>query len=46
MNNNQYLDQVYEINFKDKKNYDEFIKSINSKKIEYNTLLGEADTGI
>ena len=46
LNNNQYLDQVYEINFKDKKNYDEFIKSINSKKIEYNTLLGEADTGI
>lgn len=46
LNNNQYLDQVYEINFKDKKNYDEFIKSINSKKIEYNTLLGEADSGI
>jgi len=45
-NNDQYLDQVYEINFKDKKNYDDFIKSINSKKIEYNTLLGEADTGI
>lgn len=46
LNNDQYLDQVYEINFKDKKNYDEFIRSINSKKIEYNTLLGEADTGI
>jgi uncharacterized membrane protein YhiD involved in acid resistance len=45
-NKDQYLDQVYEINFEDKKNYDEFIKSINSKKIEYNTLLGEADSGI
>jgi len=45
-NKDQYLDQVYEINFEDKKNYDEFIKSINLKKIEYNTLLGEADSGI
>lgn len=45
-NNDQYLDQVYEINFKDKKDYDDFIKSVNSKKIEYNTLLGEADSGI
>ncbi len=44
-NKDQYLDQVYEINFKEKKDYDEFIKSINSKKIEYNTLLGEADSG-
>ena len=41
----QFLDQVYEINFLSDKNYDEFIKSINSKKIEYNTLLGEPNSG-
>ena len=29
----QFLDQVYEINFLSDKNYEEFIKSINSKKI-------------
>jgi hypothetical protein len=41
----QFLDQVYEINFLSDKNYEEFIKSINSKKIEYNILLGEPNSG-
>lgn len=41
----QFLDQVYEINFKNKKDYEDFIKSINSKKIEYNVLLGEPNSG-
>ena len=41
----QFLDQVYEINFLNDKNYEEFIKSINSKKIEYNVLLGEPNSG-
>lgn len=41
----QFLDQVYEINFLSDKNYEEFIKSINTKKIEYNILLGEPNSG-
>jgi len=41
----QYLDKVFEINFKDEKKYDDFINIINNKRIEYNTLLGEANTG-
>lgn len=44
-NEKQFLDQVYEINFLSDKNYEEFIKSINSKKIEYNILLGEPNSG-
>ena len=41
----QFLDQVYEINFINDINYEDFIKSINSKKIEYNVLLGEPNSG-
>ena len=41
----QFLDQVYEINFINNENYEGFIKSINSKKIEYNILLGEPNSG-
>ena len=41
----QFLDQVYEINFLSDKNYEEFIKSIKKKKIEYNILLGEPNSG-
>lgn len=40
-----FLDQVYEISFLSDKNYEEFIKLINSKKIEYNILLGEPNSG-
>lgn len=45
-NNEQYLDQVFEISFNNEKDYDEFLNIINNKKIEYNTLLGEANSGI
>lgn len=45
-NEEQYLDQVFEVSFKNEKDYDEFLNIINSKKIEYNTLLGEANSGI
>ena len=43
--NVQYLDQIYELNFQDKSKYDEFLNTMNSNKIEYNTLLGEANSG-
>lgn len=46
LNNEQYLDQIYEINFKDKKDYSEFLSVLNTSKIEYNTLLGDSNSGI
>jgi hypothetical protein len=39
------LDQIYELNFQDKSKYDEFLNTMNLNKIEYNTLLGEANSG-
>lgn len=46
LNDSQYLDQIYEINFKDKKEYDEFLDKLNSSKIEYNALLGDPNSGV
>jgi hypothetical protein len=44
-NKKHFLDQVYEINFINEKNYQEFLRSINLKEIEYNILLGEPNSG-
>ena len=46
LNDFQYLDQIYEINFQDKKEYDEFLDKLNSSKIEYNALLGDPNSGV
>ena len=46
LNDSQYLDQIYEINFKDKKEYDEFLDKLNSSKIEYNAVLGDPNSGV
>lgn len=46
VNNEQYLDQIYEINFKNKKDYGEFLDIMNVNKIEYNALIGDSNSGI